>query len=275
MNEHPDELLASYVDDDLGRKDRALAEAHLAVCERCRLEVSIARRARAALVSLPEVRPPIGMRFRVLRAAPRREPARAWRAVAGVAVAASLIAGAVVVFQRVDIGGGAAQSPADGARAPAPPEAREVAAGEADQAAGEQDVIDAGGDELLFRSSGARYDATDMPAVGERLVSRVGRALDQGFPATPRTTRTLSRPAGARIARALECTESAIHQQDLGIPFSFEEASFLDDGTYTPGYVAAFLRAPSRNATYDSLTIWVVDATGCDRFFYGPESFTL
>jgi len=267
MNEHPDELLASYVDDDLGRKDRALAEAHLAACERCRLEVSMARRARAALAGLPEVRPPIGMRFRVLRAGPRREPARAWRAVAGVAVAASLIAGAVVVFQRVDVGGGAAQSAADGAQAPAPPAARE-------QAAGERDVAEAGSDELLFQVSDAQYDAGDMPAVGRQLAARVDRALDQGFPASPRATR-LSEAGGARIARALECTESAIPQQDLGVPFSFEEASFLDEGTYTPGYVAAFLQAPSRRAAYDSLTMWVVDADGCDRFFYGPESFTL
>ena len=276
MNEHPDELLASYVDDDLGRKDRALAEAHLAACERCRVEVSVARSARAALASLPEVRPPIGMRFRVLRAAPRREPARAWRAVAGVAVAASLIAGAVVVFQRMDLGDGGqasnAGAPLGDRFAPAAPgAARETAA---EESAGGQEALDAAGGGLLFQASGARYDAGDMPAVGRQLVSKADRALAEGFAASPRTTRTATLAAGPRIGRALECSERAIPVEDLGVPFSFEEAAFADDGGYTPGYVAAFLRAPSRNAPFDTLALYVVDRTGCDRFLFS-DTFAL
>ncbi|HXF58014.1 MAG TPA: zf-HC2 domain-containing protein, partial [Actinomycetota bacterium] len=55
---HPEELLAGFVDGTASADERALVERHLAACERCRLEVELAARARAALAALPELEPP-------------------------------------------------------------------------------------------------------------------------------------------------------------------------------------------------------------------------
>ena len=49
---HPEDLLAPYVDGSLGTDERAVVEAHLAGCDRCRDEVDLARPARAVLASL-------------------------------------------------------------------------------------------------------------------------------------------------------------------------------------------------------------------------------
>jgi hypothetical protein len=56
--DHPDELLAAYVDGSASPSASDLAEAHLSGCERCRDEVLIARRALAALRTLPELETP-------------------------------------------------------------------------------------------------------------------------------------------------------------------------------------------------------------------------
>jgi hypothetical protein len=56
--EHPDELLAGYVDGSASPEERRAVDAHLAGCSRCREELGLARTARAALVSLPELEAP-------------------------------------------------------------------------------------------------------------------------------------------------------------------------------------------------------------------------
>ncbi len=55
--EHPEALLAAYVDDSATPEERARAEAHLATCAICRDEVGLARNAYRALRALPEVQP--------------------------------------------------------------------------------------------------------------------------------------------------------------------------------------------------------------------------
>jgi anti-sigma factor RsiW len=56
--EHPDELLAGYVDGSASPEERRAVDAHLAGCSRCRDELALAKTARAALVSLPELDAP-------------------------------------------------------------------------------------------------------------------------------------------------------------------------------------------------------------------------
>ena len=55
---HPDALLAEYVDGTLAEGERAVVERHLGTCERCREEVALARAARSALASVTEVPTP-------------------------------------------------------------------------------------------------------------------------------------------------------------------------------------------------------------------------
>lgn len=56
--EHPDELLAGYVDGSASPREREAVEAHLARCTQCRDELAMATTARAALMSLPDLESP-------------------------------------------------------------------------------------------------------------------------------------------------------------------------------------------------------------------------
>jgi anti-sigma factor RsiW len=73
---HPDDLLADYVDGDLGERERAEVEAHLATCERCRADVRSARLARDQLASVPAVEAPAGLTEQILGAVDREPPLR-------------------------------------------------------------------------------------------------------------------------------------------------------------------------------------------------------
>jgi anti-sigma factor RsiW len=73
---HPDDLLADYVDGDLGEHERAEVEAHLATCERCRADVRSARLARNQLASVPAVETPAGLREEILGAVDREPQPR-------------------------------------------------------------------------------------------------------------------------------------------------------------------------------------------------------
>src|SRR5439155_9065821 len=55
---HPDALLAEYVDGALAFGERAVVERHLDACERCREEVSLARAAHSALAAVAEAPAP-------------------------------------------------------------------------------------------------------------------------------------------------------------------------------------------------------------------------
>jgi hypothetical protein len=66
---HPEELLADYVDGSLGDAARASVDAHLDGCPRCREEVGLAGAARAALRKLPQVEAPDGVASKALREA--------------------------------------------------------------------------------------------------------------------------------------------------------------------------------------------------------------
>ncbi|HEY3210498.1 MAG TPA: zf-HC2 domain-containing protein [Actinomycetota bacterium] len=56
--DHPDELLAGYADGSASPEERRAVETHLAECSQCRDELDLAKTARAALMSLPELEAP-------------------------------------------------------------------------------------------------------------------------------------------------------------------------------------------------------------------------
>ena len=56
--DHPDELLAGYVDGSATPRERVAVQSHLASCAQCREEAELASAARTALASLPELAPP-------------------------------------------------------------------------------------------------------------------------------------------------------------------------------------------------------------------------
>ena len=55
---HPEDLLAAFVDGTATLQERAAVEAHVTFCSACRREIEMARSARAALQGLPDLEPP-------------------------------------------------------------------------------------------------------------------------------------------------------------------------------------------------------------------------
>ena len=72
-SEHPEALLASYVDGSASEGERGLAEDHLASCGRCREEVDLARAGRQALRALTELPAP-GLAPQILARLPATVP---------------------------------------------------------------------------------------------------------------------------------------------------------------------------------------------------------
>jgi anti-sigma factor RsiW len=71
---HPQELLAPFVDGTATLPERAEVEAHLSFCPACRKEVELARTARAALMALPDLESP-GLQVPSVQPADAAEPA--------------------------------------------------------------------------------------------------------------------------------------------------------------------------------------------------------
>ena len=90
---HPEELLASYVDATASTEERAVVDAHVASCARCRGEIAAATAARAALKRLPVLDAPAGLAPDMGVPAPARIPGGgpAWYRWAGGAAVAAVI----------------------------------------------------------------------------------------------------------------------------------------------------------------------------------------
>jgi hypothetical protein len=256
VTEHPEILLAEYVDGTLSPDDRADVQAHLAVCDRCREEVALAEEARAALAGLPEVPAPEGLTFAVRRRAGRPGSPRIGRWVAATA-AAVLVAGAFVIvrgFQTVREG---APGGGQGVRAPAEaPAAREEAetAGEA-QFAGDQTAVPA------YSESNRDYDQGDLVTLGRRLRDDVPAAIRSGLAPTATAFYDDFDVAAftPQVREAIDCSLREVPPEQLLVPFSIEAASFQGE----PAYVAAFLQGPTPDLPYDRVVIWVVARDSC------------
>lgn len=98
------DLLPDWALGTLPAEARAAVAAHLATCDACSAEVELLRAARAELARVPAVDTAriAAAVVAAQRAVPKRGPAawRSWRAVSGVALAASLIGVAVLTRNR-------------------------------------------------------------------------------------------------------------------------------------------------------------------------------
>lgn len=251
---HPDELLADYVDDLLDADDRARAERHLAECHACRQEVALAREARIALATLPELDAPPGATHAVLQRAraPRRwSPALAWGAAAAAAAAAFL--GAFLLF-------GPNRAPDQAMlRGPTAGAGGEAAPQEAEDETGAL----MGGDSVYptFHRSTASRDAADVQALASRLVDEAHAALDDGFPepATAFYQRFAVAKHPERLQVALECVAQGAAPDRSLAPFWVEASAFEGD----PAYIAGFLQAATPTSPYTHLVVYVVDSRSC------------
>jgi len=184
---HPHDLLASYVDGTLPHGELGPVERHLATCERCRIEVELARPARASLRDLPVPQVPTAVGSRAIAEATRTGawgdgpasagPARpaaapdhpAWYRWIGAAAAAAAVVLALVVVAP-NLGG----SDDDAATTALAEDAAEGGA------SGEATLAPAFGIEPLERD--LQHD--DLAALAEDLrdIARAASTVDAGAP---------------------------------------------------------------------------------------------
>lgn len=272
-NEHPQELLAEYVDGTLEGERLARVEEHLAGCEACREEVDLAGRARAALAELPEVPAPAGLDLGVRRQV-RRGGRRVWQAAGAAAVAAGVIAAAVIVGQ--GLGGGPAEQAAPGGE----PQALEADdQGGGGQGSEEADEVDKEGTdrataafaqpELRFTTSEQDYTPPTLANLGRRLKDQARTVLARGFPPTAQAFYEAfdEESLDPQVRNAASCVLAEVPPQQDVVPFFIQQASF--DGE--PAFVAGFLQGPSSASPYDRVLIWVVHRETCALQYYASH----
>jgi hypothetical protein len=260
MNElqHPEELLAEYVDGTLGPEDRAGVESHLTTCVSCREEVALAGAARQALGTLPQLDAPPGLAWPVVQRAQRRRwlpalsPRVAWTAGAA-AVAAAIVAGFVFMGGPQQFTGDTAGAPAEGERGLQPKD---------EAVESEEDAMAAAATAYpIYRRSDRDYDGLSLGVLARDLTTEAKGALEAGFPEPPALfyTRTAFLSSDRRSQRALSCLVEAVSPDRSLAPFTVVAAKFEGE----PAYVGAFLQADRPDSRYAELVLYVVARDDC------------
>lgn len=259
--QHPEELLAEYLDGTLGPEDRARVESHLSTCGSCREEVALAGPARAALSGLPELDVPAGTTWPVVQRARQRKrwlptlsPRVAW-ATAGAA--------AVLIVASILIGGGILPTSQEAA---GPIAERDVPAvqGEAGEEAFAPSENDTAKARLLyptFRRSARDYGGAALASLADELTGEARQALELGFPEPPAAyyTRTSLVAFSSQTRRALSCIVKAVSPDRSLAPFTVVAARFEEE----PAYIGAFLQADRPDRPYAEVVLYVVSREGC------------
>lgn len=250
---HPDDLLADYVDGTLLGRDLERVRSHLATCRRCREETALASAGRRAATSLPAPAIPQGLGDAAIREAeprvqtPGRRPlpdarwrlAPRWYRWAGVAAAAAaVLVVAVIVLPNVGQGpsgtGGAERAAATAS--PTGPPVLELQHANYDQAS--------------LQALGLSFDAAtrfspNVPA-GAQAETSASAPLPSGAPS----------PAGT--ADALACVQeawSALRQDPVRLIAARFEGK--------PAYLAVYLQGPGAGEPPDLVTVTVTWAGTC------------
>lgn len=270
--EHPEELLAGFVDGSASPQERLAVQAHLADCSRCRDEVALATRARTALMTLPEVEAP-GLAARGLeglrggeaepvsvagdeltarreaKTGEARELRRwriSWAALAGAAAVLAILAVVPLVLSR---GGGDLRTQSDAAPTPA---------AAPDLAERYPPVFDLG----------SNYDQASMRALARRLGEQARTASGKEATAPGAETPLLG-GASPRLAESpatdvVRCVLQGTGLPPETIPVYLEVASYRG----TPAYVAA---VQTESATRDHLRVYTVSQQGCTFLFLADQ----
>ena len=272
MNDHPEELLAGYVDGSLGADERARVEQHLSECGSCREEVELATAGRAALASMPELDAPRGIPLGVRRKA-RGAPPRFWRLAGTAAAAAILAGGTILVFSSIELGGQDGPGSGQAGTAPERPAAGDAKSkgGGGGGGLGEASTEEEAAPSLaltgpppvlpIYQESKRDYEPKDLAPLARRLRDDANAALDAGL--APTATAFYAdfdpSPFTPEVRGAIDCVLEEVPPEQLVVPYRIEAASFQGE----PAYIAAFLQGPTRDDPYDRLVIWVVRRESC------------
>jgi anti-sigma factor RsiW len=265
--EHPDELLAGYADGSASPDERHTVETHLVSCSQCRDELVLARTARAALTSLPELEAP-GLTVGDLEALQSAGPPRAadevaaqrearqirrqrqwkasWVALGGVAAVLALFAIVPLVLNR---GSGLKQATGGSARPTAAPNA---------EAALYPQVRDRGID----------YDQAAVRALAQQLAKTPGGVRTSGDSATPSYTPLFAVPSGRVTgldsSRVVQCAIRGAGLPANTVPQYLEIARYRA----TPAYVVAVL---TKGGSKSHLIVYVVSQEDCTFLFEADQ----
>jgi hypothetical protein len=266
-DQHPEELLADFVDGTLEGEDRARVEGHLSGCARCREEVALAGRARGALAGLSEVAPPPGLDLAVRREVRRPPSRRVWALAGAAAVAAGILAGGVVLVGQGLLGGEPGQPSEAGA--PQPAQEQDTTQGATEEKAPSSLATRNAATSIRFTTSQQDYTPASLANLGRSLRDDARALLAQGFPRTAEMyfadfeVESLAKD----VREAVQCVLAEVPANQPVVPILVQKASF--EGT--PAYVAAFLQGPSPTTPYDRLLIWVVDRETCSLSYYAAQ----
>ena len=253
--DHPEELLAGYVDGSATTVEREAVEVHLASCQQCREEADLATAARTALASLPELDPPglagqglAGLRGSVPKAVPEtieqisaaaqteqprklRRDRRAW--VPALAAAAIVVIAGLISLPILLRGGG---GPTTAGSNPAGPTSSESPV---------PALVDVG----------ASYTPATLNSLAMRLAP-AARLAESAPTTTPGPTHSAFGPAltpgPGKVAAgsadqaasrvALDCLIAGGGLEPDALPVYLEAATFKG----VPAYIGAFARPGSR-----------------------------
>lgn len=243
---HPEELLAGYVDGTLEPPERAVVDAHVADCERCRDEVELAGGARMALAGLEDVPVPYGLTDRVVAEAGRSFERRSERKkvvwerlqwAGGLAAAAALVL--VVVL---NVGG----------------EQREPTAERA--STGATSAVSAGAEDATAQSGLPPFQGLeDQPGVDYDQPGVETLARD-----TARAIRAEAAPPAALFASADEAL-TCITQSGGPVDDPNTTLVRLVRAEYegTPAYLAVFAEGPGAQQPASRLVVWIAAEDDC------------
>lgn len=268
QDQHPEELLADFVDGTLEGENLARVEGHLSGCALCREEVALAGRARGALAGLSEVAPPPGLDLAVRREVRRPPSRRVWALAGAAAVAAGILAGGVVLVGQGLLGGEQGQGVGAGAPQPAQEQdgPTEESAGEkADSSLATRDAATS----IRFTTSQQDYTPASLANLGRSLRDDARTLLAQGFPKTAEVyfANVEVESLAKEPREALQCVLREVPADQPVVPILVQKAFF--EGK--PAYVVAFLQGPSETTPYDRLLIWVADRETCSLEYYAAH----
>ncbi|MEP7032350.1 MAG: zf-HC2 domain-containing protein [Actinomycetota bacterium] len=240
---HPEELLAGYVDGTLSPSERAVVDAHLPGCARCREEISLAGAVVSSLASIPEVPVPLGVTGTVLaRARSQTTPRAGSRLVRvpwaiGFAAAAALVL--LIAVNLPHLGGGdqqRASSPFEGGAATAP------SASPAPQGF------------VGLERRNQDYNADSVQALAKSAASATkesASAADSG------STESALAAAGDRALGCLK--QSGAEFSASSTLVELIEAKFQG----TPAYLGVFIQSPGADQPADHAVVWIVAKQDC------------
>jgi len=271
--DHPEELLAVFVDDSATPEERDVVQAHLATCRQCRDEAELATAARAALASLPELEPPglaleglPGLRRSRLIAAPlvpggtarqgeEQPPIQKARRISWVPVlaAAAIVVIAGLLTAPILLRGGHSTGALSKGNAPRATESPLPV------------LVDVG----------ASYTPASLNALAKRVASTTRQAELAPTPAPGATQPAFGSASGpgtvasgsadqAASRGALQCLVAGGGLEPDALPVYLEEATFQG----VPAYIGAFSRTGARL----NLVVVAVSRTGCQPLYTLSQS---